>query len=128
MPERAVMPFDPKGQEMVLVEFHDNWADECDFDGFRVMTLPEFEDWKSKIPEELTVCFSTNEDKEYNRESFLEAISVRVLAEEEAWLLRRLFPTSRIECGEFDEKIGKHSWYKGIENAGFGFFPRIFQD
>ncbi len=127
MSERIIVPFDPKGQEVVLVEFQDNWADECDFSGFQVMTLPDFEDWKSKIPEgEVNISFGTNEDNTYeNKDAFLDTISVRVITEEEAWILRKLFPSSRFECGEFDPKTGKHSWYKDIKNAGFGYFPNF---
>ena len=54
--------------EHILVKYRDNWADEMDLEGFRLMTISEWEDIKQRAEEyfkensEYTYYVGTNEE------------------------------------------------------------------
>lgn len=91
-----------------LVKWNDNWADEMDLNGFKLMSNEEYDTyiggWKKAFEYKgsYTMCVGTNEDIEY--ESFEELV--------------RTFDVSALTNGEY-KTIEDHF---GIE---YGFFPDV---
>ena len=95
----------------VLVVFEDNWADEMDLEGFKVMRKSEWENTVKEFREEkedsdygITFCFGTNEDNEYDSvDEALDRFTVTEISDCDAEAVKNLFPTAK--------------------SPGFGMFP-----
>lgn len=80
-----------------LVRWEDNWADEMDLEGWRVMDQTELDAWKSRLQEtgRCTLSFGTNEENEYKSgQDVLDCCTVRPIADSDAEVLQRLFEGS----------------------------------
>jgi hypothetical protein len=124
--ESTTICLDEDSKDLLLVRFSDNWADECDFDGFVVMKKTFLDEWESKIPEDVTVCFGTNECNEYNKQSFLQNVSSTSITGTEALVLRSLFPATVFYGGKFNFETQQWEGVKQFETASFGFFPFLY--
>lgn len=82
-------------EQLVLVRFNDNWADEMDIVGFQVVTQQEWDDFvklahKLRYPSE--TYFGTNEFNEYDTvEELLACYEVTEITEDQAQTLENLF-------------------------------------
>ena len=82
--------------KFVMVDFAGNWADECDFYGFKVMKRSEWDNHVKAIKalpdtKEIRIGYGTNEDEHYTKEGYLELFNVKDVADEEIVILQRLF-------------------------------------
>lgn len=85
----------------VLVVFEDNWADEMDLEGFKVVRKSEWEQTVAEFREEkedskygIEFCFGTNEYNEYDSvDDALACFTVTEMTDECAKLLQKLFPS-----------------------------------
>jgi hypothetical protein len=79
----------------VLCKYTDDYADEFDIEGFAIFTAKEFNTWLADqlaehYPREH--YFGTNESIEhYNREQFLDTLTIKVIDEQDYNTLKRLF-------------------------------------
>lgn len=86
-----------KTEQMYLVQYHDNWADEMDIEGGRVMSKEEkeeyFDSFKATIEGEGFYAYyiGTNEDILYESWSdFKDCFRVKKISLEEAKVLKKL--------------------------------------
>lgn len=76
----------------MLVQTHDNWADEMDIYGYRIMTVAKYQTRLVELQAEFEEqdgsylwYIGTNEEIEYeNFDNFLETLTVTVLTQSEA--------------------------------------------
>lgn len=79
-------------KEYVLVQTHDNWADEMDIYGYRIISRAAYDQRLIELQEEFEEAdgtymwyIGTNEDIEYsNFDNFLETLTVTELTKKEA--------------------------------------------
>lgn len=84
----------------VLVLFEDNWADEMDLEGFKVMrkseweqTAAEFRESKENSESVIEFYFGTNEYNEYDSvDDALACFTVTEMTDDDAEFLEKLFP------------------------------------
>jgi hypothetical protein len=99
----------PNMKTYYLVKFKDNWADEMDLDGFRLMTMNEWDEFVKNINSlkyfPFEVYFGTNEFIEYrNPEEILNRFQMTPLTADEHHTLKQLFPqAARWGYGMFPE-------------------------
>lgn len=78
-----------------LVQFSDNWADEMDLEGFKVLEgieLEQFEHAFEELDDWITVHFGTNEENEYsNSDELRSKYSVTEIYPLEAQMLQTRF-------------------------------------
>ena len=88
-------------KEYVLVTTDFNWADEIDFEGFRVYEKSDWEAFKERLKAVRNYRFGwgSNEDSEYlNYEDVMCHVKVEDLLETEATILTRLFKNWQGNC------------------------------
>ena len=82
----------------VLVQTNDNWADEMDIYGYRILTIKQYENRLKELQEEFEESdgtymwyIGTNEEIEYdNFDNFLESLTVTELTTSEAKSLKAM--------------------------------------
>lgn len=85
-------------QQWLLVKFSDNWADEIDLEGFRVVTREAYDAYVTKrlkqYPNGFCRYFGTNEENEYaSFQDYLDqTVTCEEITEEEAKVLEKFFP------------------------------------
>ena len=88
----------------LLVKYDDNWADEIDLKGFKVLAEEEWEKLKSYIPnKKFTRYVGSNEDIEYlSKDDFLSRFSVQEITWEECQVFKKFFPYGDGKFPDFD--------------------------
>lgn len=93
-----------KGQK-VLVTFSDNWADEMDIEGSKIMLESKWEEYKKALKERkgrISVGFGTNEDNDYtNGAKLLRAFSAKKITPTEEKVLKKFLGDSWGNCNAF---------------------------
>lgn len=84
-------------KQYYLVKFADNWADEMDLDGFRIMNDKQLDEFTKGIRNiknfPLEIYFGTNEYIPYeNQEQIMRTIKIQPLTAGEKALFDRSFP------------------------------------
>lgn len=77
-----------------LVRWEDNWADEMDLEGWKVMDQAELDAWKSRLEKigYCTLSFGTNEENEYESgREILNCCTIKTITDTDAEVLQRLF-------------------------------------
>lgn len=77
----------------VLVSWNPDWADECNFPGYKVMDKEKWESFVDsvKLSDGVTWCFGTNEETEYDSaKDFLREFTVVEISDEQYKVLKDL--------------------------------------
>jgi hypothetical protein len=92
-----------EGKILVLTDY--NWADECDFEGFCVMTQAELDKAKADVKkyfeknESFTHSYGTNEDESFESyEQVFDNVEEKKISDEEAKVLEKLLEGRRGVC------------------------------
>lgn len=106
----------------VLVSFSADWADECTFQGFRVMKFEEWQAQTSIYPPaaNIHVGYGSNEDDEMTGKEFLRCFTVTFLTPDQVQFMKDLFglKTAKDHYGkcplvtkdEYDGKVHYNAW------------------
>ena len=96
---------------MLFIQFNDNWADEMDITGGRIMTEQEYEEYIAaakkafEVKDYIDFWFGTNEFIDYrNFTDFINTLTINSITKKEEDVLKQF----------------------GLEN--YGFFPDIFDE
>ena len=93
---------------MKLVKYDDNWADEMDLNGFKIMNDQDYEVWWEDIkesfkanPNQIWYCGSNEEVEFEGLEDFTRHITVDNIYTEQAIFLQDAFTLCNGEYGDF---------------------------
>ena len=121
-PVEVVVPFVLEGKNWNLVKYRDNWADEIEIYGFRVMHDDQLEKWKQRIPNDYVFGIGSNEEIEYEtKQDLLDCITVIPLDANQAKMMYDLFkgPNTRFENWNGE----RHMLIERQEEIEWGHFP-----
>lgn len=87
----------PRPETFHLVKYNDNWADEMDLDGFRLMERNEYREFVKGIKAikrfPLEIYIGTNQEVTYESvEDIIKALKFETVTKDEFALLTTLFP------------------------------------
>ena len=87
-----------KNDELVLVKWDSNWADEMDVEGFLITSKSSADSFKKQLKDydsSFEVCVGTNEDIEYGSgKELIKELTFKKITEEEATIIRKFFGNS----------------------------------
>ena len=126
--EEIKIPLSYEGKEFLLIEYHDNYADEFNVFGFNVFTKEDWEIYKNNIPKKsIHVGFGTNEDNNYpSKEDFLKTLTVKEITIDQAKTLFDLFGHKTIRCLDWNGRY--HNKTVEYMTIDYGFFPSFDLD
>lgn len=81
----------------LLLTWSPDWADECNYPGFEVMTSEKWEEYKKEVlaRDNINWYFGTNECNEYrNPQELLDQITVTPISDSQAEVVHQLFEGS----------------------------------
>lgn len=111
---------------MLLIKFEDNWADEMDIYGFKIMTKKQWEYKKYEIrnsPFPQEVCFGTNEYNVYETpKEFLSRFKEKDITESQHQVFKEFFRSD--DYGRFPviEGCAPNEFYEK-----YGYYPESGQ-
>ncbi len=87
----------PTPKTFHLIKYNDNWADEMDLDGFRLMERKEYKEFVKGIRAikefPLEIYFGTNQEVTFESvEDIMKSLKFETVTEDEFALLEALFP------------------------------------
>lgn len=80
--------------QKVLVQWNTNWADEMDIQGFQILTVDEWNDYKSAVEKRknFEIYVGTNEEISYDSgEDLLEELEVTLITKVEVEIIEKFF-------------------------------------
>ena len=87
-----------KNDELVLIKWDSNWADEMDIEGFIITDKESANSFKKQLKDYVSsfeVCVGTNEDIEYGSgEELLSELKFKTITEDEAKVIQKFFGES----------------------------------
>jgi hypothetical protein len=87
-----------KNDELVLIKWDSNWADEMDIEGFLITSKSSADSFKKQLKDcdySFEVCVGTNEDIEYGSgEELLKELTFKTITQEEAKVIKKFFGES----------------------------------
>jgi hypothetical protein len=87
-----------KKDELVLIKWDSNWADEMDIDGFMIVDKTTSDKFKKQLKDynsSFEVYVGTNEDIEYGSgEELLKELTFKTITEDEAKVIKKFFGNS----------------------------------
>lgn len=87
-----------KNDELVLIKWDSNWADEMDIEGFLIISKTKADNFKKQLKDydsSFEVYVGTNEDIEYGSgEELLNELTFKSITTEEAKVIKKFFGES----------------------------------